>query len=147
MKVILTDEEKETLSYDDVAYLIIKETKKKIKIQDLFKKVIDVMELPDSTFENGIGEFYELIVTDKRFIMLDGGFCDLKENHTAKIIIEEEDEDFDIQLEEDENEEEEILDDEDNYDAEANPDDNVDDDYQDLVIIDENSEELDTDIL
>ena len=35
--VKLTDEEKETLSYDDVAYLILNDEKKKIKIQDLKK--------------------------------------------------------------------------------------------------------------
>ena len=36
MKLKLTDEQKDTLSYDDVAYLILKETNKKAKIQDLF---------------------------------------------------------------------------------------------------------------
>ena len=34
MKLKLTDEQKDTLSYDDVAYLILKETNKKAKIQD-----------------------------------------------------------------------------------------------------------------
>ena len=42
----LTDEEKDTLSYNDVAYLILKDKNKKIKIQDLFKEVIKVMDLP-----------------------------------------------------------------------------------------------------
>ena len=32
MKIKLTDEEKETLSYSDVAYLILKEANKKAKI-------------------------------------------------------------------------------------------------------------------
>ena len=41
MKLNLTDEEKETLSYDDVAYLILKNTNKKQKIQDLFKRVLN----------------------------------------------------------------------------------------------------------
>ena len=45
----LTDEEKDTLSYNDVAYLILKDTNKKIKIQDLFKEVIKAMDLPEST--------------------------------------------------------------------------------------------------
>ena len=74
--VKLTDEEKETLSYDDVAYLILNDEKKKIKIQDLFKKVIKVMGLPESEYEEGIGDFFELITTDKRFIILDKGYCD-----------------------------------------------------------------------
>ena len=65
-----TDEEKETMSYDDVAYLILNDKKKKIKIQDLFKKVIKVMGLPESEYEEGIGDFFELITTDKRFIRM-----------------------------------------------------------------------------
>ena len=63
--VKLTDEEKETLSYDDVAYLILQDEKKKIKIQDLFKKVIKVMDLPEEEYERSIGDFFELITTDK----------------------------------------------------------------------------------
>ena len=60
--VKLTDEEKETLSYDDVAYLILNDEKKKIKIQDLFKKVIKVMGLPESEYEEGIGDFFDSVV-------------------------------------------------------------------------------------
>ena len=71
MKLKLTDEQKDTLSYDDVAYLILKETNKKAKIQDLFKEVVKLLDLPESVYENNIGEFFELIVTDKRFIMFD----------------------------------------------------------------------------
>ena len=89
--VKLTDEEKETLSYDDVAYLILNDEKKKIKIQDLFKKVIKVMGLPESEYEEGIGDFFELITTDKRFIILDKGYCDLKINHSTKVIIDDDD--------------------------------------------------------
>ena len=62
----LTDEEKDTLSYNDVAYLILKDTNKKIKIQDLFKEVIKAMDLPEYTFEDDIEEFFELIITDNR---------------------------------------------------------------------------------
>ena len=90
----LTDEEKDTLSYNDVAYLILKDTNKKIKIQDLFKEVIKAMDLPESTFEDDIEEFFELIITDKRLTMIDNGFVDLKINHSTKMIVDEdEDED------------------------------------------------------
>lgn len=140
MSVILNDFEKETMSYDDVAFLILTESKKKCKIQDLFKKVIKVMGLDESTFENEVGDFFELIITDKRFIMLENGYCDLKTNHSAKVIIDEDD-DEDLELVVMENEiNEEIEDNEDNYDADANPDDDADDDLQDLVIIDDNDE-------
>ena len=98
----LTDEEKDTLSYNDVAYLILKDTNKKIKIQDLFKEVIKAMDLPESTFENDIEEFFELIITDKRLTMIDNGFVDLKINHSTKMIVDEdEDEDMLIENEED----------------------------------------------
>lgn len=140
----LTEEEKETLSYDDVAYLIIKEEKKQIKIQELFKKVIEAMGLDESVFENNIGEFFELIITDKRFTMLDDGYVDLKINHSTKMIVEE-DEEEEILLDNDE----EIIeeDDEENYDDESNPEDDNDNDLQDLVIIDEDNDELESDML
>ncbi len=141
----LTDEEKDTLSYDDVAYLILKEINKKIKIIDLFKKVLVAMDEPESNFEDEIGDFFESVVTDKRFIMLDNGYCDLKVNHSTKITIDEDDEDLDISLEEDNLDDVNNGMDEDNYDDEANPDDDTDDDLQDLVIIDD-SEELDSDM-
>lgn len=140
MSIKLSDYEKETMSYDDVAFIILTENKKKCKIQDLFKKVIKAMSLPESTFEDEIGDFFELIITDKRFIMLENGYCDLKINHSAKVIIDEDDEE-DLELSAIDNElTEEIEDNEDNYDENANPDDDAEDDLQDLVIIDENDE-------
>ena len=143
MKVKLTDEEKETLSYGDVAYLILKDVNKKMKIQDLFKKVIKVLELDDSVFEDNIGNFFEQIITDKRFIMLDDGYCDLRINHSTKVIVEEDDEDYEIVPEDEDFEEE---DGEDNYDEDANADDDADDDLQDLVILSSDEELEDSDI-
>lgn len=140
----LTDEEKETLSYDDVAYLIIKDTKKATKIQDLFKQVIEAMDLSEAVFENNIGEFFELIITDKRFTMLDDGYVDLKINHSTKMIIEE-DEEEDILLENEEEMVEETEDD--NFDDESNPEEDNDNDLQDLVIIDEDNDELESDMM
>ena len=126
--VKLTDEEKETLSYDDVAYLILNDEKKKIKIQDLFKKVI-----------KGIGDFFELITTDKRFIILDKGYCDLKINHSTKVIIDDDDdEEYEMMNEEDMDTEEESE--EEYYDDESMDDLDSDDDLDDLVIIDSEEE-------
>ena len=135
----ISDEEKENLSYDDVAYLILKDSKRKVKIQDLFKKVIKVLGLSDADFEENIGTFFEQVITDKRFIMLDGGYCDLKVNHSSKVIVEEDDEDYEIISDDD------FLDeagDEDNYSDESDADDDTEDDLQDLVILDAD-EELD----
>ena len=80
--VKLTDEEKETLSYDDVAYLILNDEKKKIKIQDLFKKVIKVMGLPESEYEEGIGDFFELITTDNYILEVKNIFKKYRYNHS-----------------------------------------------------------------
>ena len=142
----LTDEEKENLSYADVANLILKEEGKKIKIQQLFKKVIKAMDLPDSEFENSIADFFEIVITDKRFIMLNNGFCDLKINHSTKIIIDDDDEEYEVSPDEDDSDDSATEADEDNYDDDAVEDENPDDDLQDLVIIDEN-EDSDTELL
>ena len=139
----LNDEEKETLSYSDVAYLILQKDNKKIKIQDLFKKVIKVLDLDDSIFENEIGNFFELLITDKRFIMLDNGYCDLKINHSANIILEDDEDDFEVVMSDEDYEDE--TEEEDSYDEEAT-DDDADDDLQDLVIMDSADEIEDSEL-
>ncbi len=136
MKIKLTQEEKDTMSYDDVAYLVLESSKKKTKIQDLFKKVIVAMELPEEEFTNGIGDFFELLLTDKRFIMLEDGFWDLKLNHSAKVVLHdlEDDDDEEIEIEETDDEIEED-DSEINYDEDTVEDDDTDDGLEDLVIL------------
>ena len=139
-KINLTEEELATMSYDDVAYLILENNQKKMKIQDLFKEVIKVMNLGDSAFEEHLADFFELLSTDKRFIMVEKGYWDLKINHSTKLIIDDEDDDEEIldeveETNEDEEEEETI-----NYDEELVDDDDTEDDLKDLVILDENEE-------
>ncbi len=143
MKIKLTDEEKETLSYSDVAFLVLQSANKKLKIQDLFKKVIKLLDLDENEFEENIGNFFEEIITDKRFIMLDNGYCDLKINHSTKVIVEDDDEDYEIVPEDDDFED---GNEEDNYDEDANADDDAEDDLQDLVILDSADELEDSDI-
>ena len=139
MKAIkLTDEELLSMSYDDVAYKILENNKKKMKIQDLFKEVIKIMNLSDNVFTEHLADFFELLSTDKRFIMVDKGYWDLKVNHKAKIVIEDEEDEevIDVTEEvEDEEDEEEI-----NYDEEVIDDDDTEDDLKELVIMDENEE-------
>lgn len=133
----MSKEELENMSYDDIAYLILSEKKKKMKIIDLFNEVGKLINLPESIIEEKIGDFFEMLTLDKRFIMLDNGTWDLKERHAQNIVIDDDDED--ISTEEVEDLEEEPEEEEDNYYDED--DDDSDDDLKDLVIINEDDEE------
>ena len=142
MKTIkISDEELETMSHTDVAYVILKENGSKMTIQELFKTVIDVMHLPESYFESKIADFFQLLATDKRFIMLEKGFWDLSDNHTKKVVIDSDD-DEEIVADEEVLDEEE-SEDEVNYDETVVDDDDEEDDLKDLVIIDD-AEETDS---
>lgn len=132
-------EELETMSYDDIAYIILKEKGKKMKITDLFKTICDNLELSEREYEEKIGDFFALLATEKRFIQLDKGFWDLRENHTSKVVIKADD------IEEDDIIEEEIEEDteeEDIYDTKEVDDDEEEDDLKDLVIVEEEDAEL-----
>lgn len=145
MSLKLKKEELELLSNKDIAELILENSKKTINTADLFKKIIKLLELPESTFEAKIADFYTSLATDKRFILLNNGKWDLRSKHTSdKVVkvISEDDED-----EEDENEEntssiEDIE--EDNYDDNEDEDYNEDtnEELKDLVVIDEDELEL-----
>ena len=142
MKTIkISDEELETMSHTDVAYEILKENGSKMTIQELFKTVIDVMHLPESYFESKIADFFQLLATDKRFIMLEKGFWDLSDNHTKKVVIDSDDDEEIVADEEILDEEE--SEDEVNYDETVVDDDDEEDDLKDLVIIDD-AEETDS---
>ena len=81
----LTKEELEAMAYDDIAYQMLLEGKKKMKITDLFRKICDMLGLSEDDFTNKIADFFEVISTDQRFIMLKNGFWDLRAKHSAKI--------------------------------------------------------------
>ena len=137
--------ELETMNYDDIAYIILNEEKEKMKINELFKKVCDALKLPESVFEEKIADFFELLTTDKRFIMLEDGYWDLREHHNPKVVVDDEDEEETILDEnedemEDELEEEEENEDDIFYDTDVD-DDLPDDDLEDLVVIDMDEEE------
>lgn len=134
----LTKEELELMAYDDIAYMILTENGKKMKIQGLFKKLCTILNLSDSEFEQQIGDFFELLSTDKRFIMLPEGYWDLKINHTQKILIEDDDDDIIIEIPEEEEEKSDTI----FYDDNGNEED-ADDGLQDLVVIDPEAEEAD----
>ena len=137
-------EDLETMPFDDIAYIILKEKDKKMKTTDIFRIICDELELGDKAFEDQIGDFFALLATEKRFIQLSKGYWDLRENHTAEIRIKEiEDElEDDIVLEEqiDEDEEEKS----DYYDEiDDMEDDEEEDDLKDLVVVDDMEDEID----
>ncbi len=136
----LSKEELEAMSYDDIAEMILVETGKQYKINELFKKVCDLLGLSEAEFMDKLPAFFEVLSTDHRFIMLEDGKWDLKTKHSIKVVIdtdeedEEEIEEIEEELEEEPEEEEDIF-----NDNEDEIDDD-DDDLKDLVIIDEDEE-------
>lgn len=134
----LSKEELESKSYDDIAYMILESTGEKIKITDLFKEICDLLGLSNEEYEAKIADFFQVLSTDHRFIMLEKGFWDLKSRHQAKIIMEDDDEDIDTSLD---NEEEEPEEEEDIYYDEDEPTDDDDDDLQGLVVVSDDSDE------
>lgn len=141
----LKKEELELMSYSDIAELILKDNSNPLTTADLFKKICNALELSDNFFENKVGDFYTALTTDKRFLLLDNGCWDLKENHSVKKL--KLDESFD-DLDDEELEDVKEEDSEDDYEEENMYDDSSDDDnddldeYKDLVIVDE--EELES---
>lgn len=140
-------DELELMSNKDIAYMILEESKRKLNTADLFKKIIKLLELPESTFEKKIADFYTALSTDKRFILLDNGKWDLRSNHTSDKVIKVSDEEEENEGEESEEEDEELDEtelDEDNYDDtdESDYDDDTNEELKDLVVIDEDELEL-----
>ena len=137
-------EELELLSNKDIACLILDENKKSMNTAELFKQIISLLELPESTFENKIADFYTALSTDKRFILLKDGTWDLRNHHTSdKVIKVTEDDDDEEEVEEKEDSDEEETD-EDNYDDQEpeDYDEDTNEELKDLVILDEDELEL-----
>ncbi len=144
MKKKLKKEELETMSYNDIAHILLTEKNKQTTLE-LFTKIVEMLELPKKVLELKIGEFYTSLTNDKRFILLDDGNWDLKENHkTENLTVEDDLEDYDEETSEDYDDvidyEDEI---EDDYSDDDNSDNEVAEEYKNLVIVDE--EELDQD--
>ena len=135
-------EELELMGYDDIAALILQESGKKMKLQDIFKKVCKALDLPDNVVEEQLMDFFELMSINKKFIMLKNGYWDLQTRHKLDIVIEDEEEDEE-ELIEDEDEIEDIEEPEEDdifYDKDDETDDVDDDDLADLVVIDADDE-------
>lgn len=136
-------EEIELLSNKDITNLLLEE-KGCQNTAELFTQIIELLDLPKSTFDKRIGDYFTALTTDKRFLMLEDGTWDLRSRHNAskviKVIEEDDDELEDVSNEEEIPEEDEfdidsVTDDEDTFD-------DNDDDLKDLVILDEDELEL-----
>lgn len=134
-------EEIELLSNKDITNLILEE-KGCQNTATLFKKIIKLLDLPESTFDQKIGDFYTSLTTDKRFILLEDGKWDLRSRHTSDKIVKVIEEDEEDEVEEVKEEEDEDI--EDSFDNVDSDEDDIDDadDLKDLVVLDEDELEL-----
>ena len=138
----LTPEDIDSMSYDDIALMILTETNKQMKINELFKEVCKYARLSDDDYVEKLPAFFDVLTTDHRFIMLENGLWDLKTKHSTKIVIDNEEEDLieeDIEIDEEPEEENDNIYSDDDDDDDITDD---DDDLKDLVIIDEDDEQM-----
>lgn len=137
----LTKAELEAMSYDDIALMILTETGRQMKINELFKEICALVGLSDDEFMEKLPAFFDVLTNDHRFIMLENGLWDLKTKHSTKVVIDnDEEEDIEEDIEEIE---EEVVEEEKDIYADDDLDDDLDtddDDLKDLVIIDEDEE-------
>lgn len=141
-------EELELLSNKDITNLLLEDEGNQ-STADLFKKIISLLELPKSTFDAKIGDYFTALTTDKRFILLEDGTWDLRSRHTSdKIIIaidDDDDEDDGIVESDKDNDFDIPEDDTTNYDATDSDEDDFadeDDGLKDLVVLDADELEL-----
>ena len=138
-------EELELLSYKDITSIILEECGA-MNTLELFEKIVSLLELPKSTVDNKISEYYTTLSTDKNFLLLEDGKWDLRKRHTSdKVLMAQEQDDEDEDEEEsDEEDKLEMSEEEEDYDSQISDEDDFDDgddDLKDLVVLDE--EELD----
>lgn len=136
----ISKENLELMPFDDIAYIILKEKGKKMKTTNLFKKICDLLEFSEKQYTEQIADFFTLLATEKRFIQLDKGYWDLRENHTSKVDIgtlyDETEEEIVEEYTEDESDDDDIY-----SDSKDMEDDKADDDLKDFVIIEEDEVE------
>lgn len=131
-------EELELMGYDDIALLILQESGKKMKLRDIFAKVINVLGLPEETIDEELMEFFELMSTNKKFVMLDKGYWDLQSRHKLDLVFDMEEDEEELENDDEDNIEEETDEDDDIfYDKDDETDDVAEDDLADLVVVDD----------
>ena len=131
-------EELELMGYDDIALLILQESGKKMKLRDIFAKVINVLGLPEETIDEELMEFFELMSTNKKFVMLHKGYWDLQSRHKLDLVFDMEEDEEELENDDEDNIEEETDEDDDIfYDKDDETDDVAEDDLADLVVVDD----------
>ena len=137
-------EQLELLTKIDLTKLILEDSKKTMTTAELFKEIIRLLELPESTFENKVADYYTALSTDKNFILLDDGKWDLRSHHKSDKVIVMDDEDDEEELDAEDEIEQEEEDDLSNVYSEDDDfgDDSDDDDFKNLVVVDEDELEM-----
>lgn len=126
------------LSYKDITYLLLENNNGGMNTLDLFQKIVELLDLPKSTVDNNIADYYTSLTTDKRFLLVDG-LWDLRSRHTSdKVLIMPEEDEEEEEIEETDEIEDEL--DEDTFEDDIDDDTTYDDDDDglgDLVVLDE----------
>lgn len=136
-------EELELMGYDDIAYYVLQESGKKMKLVDIFKKIIKALGLDESYVETYLMDFFEQMSINKKFVMLKNGYWDLQSRHKADIVVEDTEDEIIENPEEDIMDEEPDIDSEEEdifYEDDDETDDPVDDEFADFSVIDEEEE-------
>ena len=136
-------EELELLSYKDITSMILEE-KGAMNTLKLFEKIVSLLDLPKSTVDKKISEYYTSLSTDKNFLLLEDGKWDLRKRHTSDKVLVAQDQDEEDEEEQEEEEKIEMSEDEEDFDSQISDEDDFDDgddDLKDLVVLDE--EDLD----
>ncbi|MGN1000442.1 MAG: DNA-directed RNA polymerase subunit delta [Bacilli bacterium] len=136
-------EELELLSYKDITNLLLEESGSD-NTANLFRKIVEMLELPNSVFDNKIGDYYTMLTTDKRFVLLENGNWDLRTRHTSDKVVTVVDDEDEIDNEDSIAKSKDDFEEENDYDLDTDEDDfdDSDDDLKDLVILDEDELEI-----
>lgn len=142
-----TQDDLEQMNYVELTELILVNNGSKMKIADIFRNICQILNMSDAEFENKIADFFELISTDSNFIILDGGFVDLRKKHAFSVVIENEEEDEEEDEESESSEDTDEFNEEDSndiyYDNSSEEDDiedDSDDELNDFILIDDEDE-------
>ncbi len=131
-------EELEMLSYTDLTYLLLKESKTSMNTPSIFKEICNLLGYSDEEYSAKIGDYYTSLTIDKRFVLLENNEWDIRDRHSVELVMDEEDESEETEEEEEIEEEEETEEE----DIDEVIDDDIDDeDMDDLSIVSDDEEE------
>ena len=145
MKSIKKEDVKD-LSYKDITNIILENNKSGMNTLDLFTMIVDLLELPKSTIDTKIADYYTSLTTDKRFLLVDG-LWDLRSRHTSdKVLVVADDDEIEDEEEFDESDDMDLETEEESFEDDIDGDtsyDEDDDGLGDLVVLDEDEMDID----